>query len=63
MTERLTLTADEVAWLLGVHKETVYRMSREKQIPHFRVRGRILFRREAIEKWISDLEQNSVERR
>ncbi|WP_306431041.1 helix-turn-helix domain-containing protein [Paenibacillus sp. XY044] len=37
---------------LGISRDSVYSMVREKQIPHFRVRRRILFHRETIEIWI-----------
>lgn len=49
--EKITLTPQEVANLLGVSRETIYTMTRENQIPHFRVRGRIMFNKEIIEAW------------
>jgi excisionase family DNA binding protein len=44
--ERKTLTVQEIAEHLGVHRDTIYTMVRQKQIPHFRIRRRILFSRE-----------------
>ncbi|MDD9271458.1 helix-turn-helix domain-containing protein [Paenibacillus sp. MAHUQ-63] len=41
----------DLASFLGVSTDSVYAMVREKQIPHFRVRRRILFHRNAVEQW------------
>lgn len=49
---KITLTVAEAAELIGVSQTTVYTMAREKQIPHARVRGRILFHRDVIESWL-----------
>jgi len=50
--KKITLTVNEVAALLDVSSTTIYTMVREGgQIPHFRVRGKILFNREVIEAW------------
>lgn len=57
--ERKTLTAQEVADYIGVHLETIYTMVRQKEIPHIRVRRRILFNRETIDTWMHDQEINS----
>lgn len=58
--ERKTLTVQEVAQYLGVHTDTIYTMVRQKQIPHFRIRRRILFSREAIDAWIREQESMTV---
>lgn len=50
------LTVQGVAEYLGVHPDTVYTMVKEKQIPHFRVRRRILFSVETIDAWIREQE-------
>lgn len=50
--QRITLTVSEAAEMIGVSQTTVYAMAREGQIPHARVRGRILFHREVIESWL-----------
>jgi len=55
---RNTLTVREAATYLGVHPDTIYTMVRENQIPYFRVRKRIFFSMEAIEKWIRDQESS-----
>ncbi|MBT2680021.1 helix-turn-helix domain-containing protein [Bacillus sp. ISL-35] len=59
--ERHTLTAQEVAQYIGVHLDTIYNMVREKQIPHVRVRRRIIFSKETINAWMRDQEQKSIE--
>ncbi|ARF67074.1 DNA-binding protein [Paenibacillus larvae subsp. pulvifaciens] len=55
--ERSTLTVLEVAAYIGVSDDTIYSMVREKQIPYVRVRRRILFRKETIDAWMSQQEQ------
>ncbi|HLR60545.1 MAG TPA: helix-turn-helix domain-containing protein [Pseudogracilibacillus sp.] len=49
---RTTLTTVEVAEYLGVSKETVYNLVREKAIVHFRIGSKILFKRDAIDNWM-----------
>ncbi|MDA2192308.1 helix-turn-helix domain-containing protein [Bacillus cereus group sp. BceL221] len=50
--KKVTLTVKEVAELLGVSLTTVYSMTRMSEIPHARVRGKILFHRPTIETWL-----------
>jgi len=50
--EKFTLSVEEVANALGVSKTTIYSMARQKEIPHTKVRGRILFHRPTIEHWL-----------
>lgn len=52
--KRSTLTVDEVAEYLGISSEMVRLLVREKRIVHFRIGRRILFKREAIDKWIEE---------
>ena len=52
--ERITLTVNEVAELLGVSITTIYTMARLHEIPHKKIRGRVLFHKETIEKWFTD---------
>lgn len=50
--QKITLTVAEVATMLGTSTNTIYTMVREGgQIPHFKVRAKILFNREVIEQW------------
>lgn len=52
--QKITLSVNEVAGLIGVSVNTVYTMVRLKEIPHKKVRGRILFHRETIEQWLAN---------
>lgn len=51
--EKLTLSVEEVAEALGVSRTTIYTMARQKEIPHKKVRGRILFHKPTIENWLT----------
>lgn len=54
------LTAEEVANILNVSKETVYRLSRRNEIPHFYM-GRLLrFSETEIINWINGNKQTMV---
>lgn len=53
------LTVKEAADYLGVSRDSIYKMVREKQIPNFRVRSTILFSQQAIDDWIKEQEENS----
>ena len=59
--QRKTLTTEEVAEYIGVHKDTIYTMVRQKQIPHIRIRRRIFFSKETIDAWVRDKEERSFE--
>lgn len=59
--QRKTLTAHEIAQYIGVHVDTIYTMVKQKQIPHVRVRRRILFSVETIDAWIREQEEKSWE--
>ena len=58
MTGRL-LTAHEVAELLGVPASWVYEQSRSGRIPTVNLGRYRRYRREAIEDWLSALEQQA----
>jgi len=49
---KITMSVEEIASELGVSKTTIYTMARQKEIPHTKVRGRILFHRPTIEHWL-----------
>lgn len=57
---KITLEVKEVAELIGVSPTTIYNMAREGQIPHVRVRARILFHRDVIESWLRGEQQPAV---
>lgn len=52
--KKITLTVNEVAGFLGASTATIYKMARNDEIPHFKMRGKILFNREVIEAWTKD---------
>ncbi|WP_346426760.1 helix-turn-helix domain-containing protein [Virgibacillus sp. YIM 98842] len=58
---RSTLTTNEVAEYLGVSIDTIFKLVREKRIVHFRIGRRILFKKEAIDKWVDEQMKVSVE--
>ena len=54
--ERTTLTVQEVAGYIGVSKDFVYMLVRQKDVPFVRIGSRVLFKRASIEAWLSDAE-------
>ncbi|MFD2924205.1 helix-turn-helix domain-containing protein [Halobacillus naozhouensis] len=58
---RRTMTVNDAAEYLGVCTDTIYTMVKQKQIPHFRLRRRILFSQETIDAWIREQETNQIE--
>jgi excisionase family DNA binding protein len=50
---KITLTVKELESLTGISQSTIYTMVREGQIPHIRVRNRIMFHKPTIEAWLS----------
>lgn len=61
--EKFVLSVSEVAELLGVGTTTIYTMVRLNEIPHKRIRGRIVFHYPTIEKWLASGEQKYYETR
>ncbi|ETT53151.1 hypothetical protein C162_07859 [Paenibacillus sp. FSL R7-269] len=53
----ITMNTKEIAIYLNVSLDTIYKMVRAHQIPHIRLRGKILFSTISIEKWIRESEQ------
>lgn len=49
--KKIGMSVKETAEFLGVSETTIYSMARNSEIPHFKVRGRILFNRDVIEEW------------
>ena len=48
------LTMEEICDVLQVHKSTVYNLARRGQIPGFRVGADWRFRKDAIERWMTE---------
>lgn len=57
--ERKPMTVKEMASYLGIHLDTVYKMARAGEIPHYRLRSKILFSKEAVDEWIKE-QQNQT---
>lgn len=58
--ERTTLTMHETAGYLGISYWLVNQLVRRKQIPCARVGGRVLFRKEALDDYLSQKEEESI---
>lgn len=55
ISTKSVLTARECARYTGLSLRYLYRLTSEKKIPHFKPRGKMLyFRREEIDKWLTD---------
>lgn len=50
-------TVSEIAKYLNVSTDSIYAMVRDKQIPHVRIRRRIIFPMDRIEEWLGNLEK------
>ena len=57
---RTTLTMRETAEYLGISYWLVTQLVRRKQIPCSRVGGKVLFRREALDKYLNEKEKASI---
>ncbi len=55
--ERTTLTMEEVAKYLGISYWLVGQLVKRKEIPHFRMGGRVLFRKKAIDEYVEEQEK------
>lgn len=55
--EKLLLTAEEVAELVGMGADWIYEQARRGCIPVVRLGRYRRFRRESIERWIADNER------
>lgn len=58
--ERTTLTMKETAEYLGVSYWLVNQLVRRKQIPCARVGGRVLFRVQALDEYLKEKEEDSI---
>ncbi|PCD85102.1 excisionase [Lysinibacillus fusiformis] len=52
----MTMSVAELAEELQISNTTIYTMVSQNEIPHIKVRGRILFHRATIEKWLMNNE-------
>ena len=54
MKEREILTVKQVAEYLQMDEHTIYKLARSGQIPSIKIAGQWRFKKEVIDKWISD---------
>jgi excisionase family DNA binding protein len=59
---RATMTAREGAAYIGLSYWKALEMVKAGQLPHIRIGGRVLFRRQALDAWLEQQEQASVRR-
>ena len=57
------LEAEDVANILGMRTDWVYREVRAGRLPHIRLGRAVRFRRESIEAWIQSRERGASARR
>ncbi len=55
ISERMIMNVPDVADFLRVSESTIRKLVKEKRIPYFKLEGRYLFYRGALEKWANDL--------
>lgn len=58
--ERVTLPAKPAARYLGISYWKLLELVRVGKIPHIRVGGRILFRKEGLDRWLEEQEAASI---
>jgi len=61
MNEKFTFTVKEMAKKIDVSTATVYSMVRDNQIPHVRVRSKIIFHAPTINAWLAGEFEGSKE--
>ncbi|PFR94851.1 helix-turn-helix domain-containing protein [Priestia megaterium] len=59
---RQTITVKEVATLIGVSKDLIYELVREKKIPHIKIGKRILFAHVNINNWLNEIQNDSYKK-
>jgi excisionase family DNA binding protein len=62
MADRL-LRVEDVAELVGMRTDFIYKLAREGRIPHLRFGRTLRFRAEAIDQWLREQEQTNGNRR
>ncbi|WP_245959485.1 helix-turn-helix domain-containing protein [Neobacillus piezotolerans] len=54
------MTVKEAAPYIGSSEYKLREMARQKQIPHYRVGNRIMFRKTSLDVWISKQEEENL---
>lgn len=55
----IVFTVKDLALYLRVSESTIRKLIKEKKIPHYRIFSKILFKKELIDKWLSDNEKKN----
>lgn len=59
MIKKQTMTVQETASYLGVSKDLIYSMAKMGELPAVKIGRRILFRKEALDRWMQAQEMMS----
>lgn len=59
--KRTTLTMKEAAEYLGISYWLINQLVRKKQIPYCKVGGKYLFRVQALDEYLTKMEQESID--
>jgi len=57
--ESLTLSAAQAAKALGICRTTLHKLTAAGEVPHLRIGRRLLYRPEALRKFLAEQEQQS----
>ncbi|WP_028983295.1 helix-turn-helix domain-containing protein [Sporolactobacillus terrae] len=60
MHDEERMTAQEAADYIGCAKYTIYKLARQKEIPHWRIGRNVRFSKSSIDKWKHDQEMESI---
>lgn len=55
-----TMTVKEAAPYLQISEWLLYDMVRKMQIPHYKIRAKIMFRQESLDEWVAKQEAANV---
>jgi excisionase family DNA binding protein len=59
---RATMTAKPAAKYIGISYWKLLELAKAGRVPHVRIDGRILFRRESLDQWLAAQEQASLKK-
>lgn len=59
---RATMTAKPAAQYVGISYWKILELAKAGRVPHVRIDGRILFRRESLDQWLAAQEQASLKK-
>ena len=59
MTNYKLLSVKQVSDFLNVSKSSIYNYAKDKEIPTIKIKGRLLFSQDALDKWIETKKQDA----